>query len=122
MTRLTAILGALILPAGMAASEEASSPMAVVQEYCVTCHNDYTLTGGMSLESFDVDHPERNAGLAEEIIRKLRAGLMPPKEMPRPDDDEVLALVEALEHGIDRAADARREPGTRPSQRLNRAE
>ena len=120
--RTTAILGALILPASLAVAQEASLPMAVIQEYCITCHNDYTLTGGMSLESFDVDHPDQNAELAEDVIRKLRAGLMPPKEMPRPDDDEVLALVEALEHGIDRAADARREPGTRPSQRLNRAE
>ena len=123
MTRLTtAILAALILPASLVASEQPPTPMAVIQEYCVTCHNDYTLTGGMSLQSFDVGHPDRNAELAERMIRKLRAGLMPPKEMPRPDDDAVLALVEALEHGIDRAADARREPGTRPSQRLNRAE
>ncbi len=99
MSRLTtAILGALILPASLASSQEASSPMAVIQEYCVTCHNDYTLTGDMSLESFDVDHPDRNAELAEKVIRKLRAGLMPPMEMPRPEDDEALALVEALEH------------------------
>jgi hypothetical protein len=76
----------------------------------------------MSLDGFDVEHPEWSAELSEKMIRKLRTGMMPPAGMPRPEDEAALALVELLEHRIDKAADERRDPGSRPSQRLNRAE
>ena len=122
MSKLSpAILVALLLPISSRAFEE-SAANAVLQEYCVTCHNDVTRLGGMSLETFDAERPERSAELAEKMIRKLRTGMMPPAGMPRPEDDDALVLVESLEHGIDAYADGRREPGSRPSQRLNRAE
>ncbi|HSF16414.1 MAG TPA: DUF1592 domain-containing protein [Vicinamibacteria bacterium] len=105
-----------------ASEPQDTGPNAVIQQYCVTCHNDVTLLGGMSLEAFDAEHPERDAELTEKMIRKLRTAMMPPAGMPRPEEDAALALVETLERGIDAAAEARREPGTRPSQRLNRAE
>ena len=111
-----------LLVATSSRASEVSAAKAVVEEYCVTCHNDVTRLGGMSLEAFDPEHPERAAELAEKMIRKLRAGLMPPSGMPRPEDDAALALVESLEHGIDANAEGRLEPGSRPSQRLNRAE
>jgi len=119
-----AILVALLVPISSQASagSVANDPSEVVQEYCVTCHNDVTRLGGMSLETFDAERPERSAELAEKMIRKLRAGMMPPAGMPRPEDDAALVLVESLEHGIDANAEGRREPGSRPSQRLNRAE
>ena len=116
-----AVLIALLLPTGSLASED-SRASSVIQEYCVTCHNDVTRIGEMSLEAFDAEHPEKSAELAEKMIRKLRAGLMPPVGMPRPEDDAALALVESLEHGVDAYAEGRRDPGSRPSQRLNRAE
>ena len=119
-----AILVALLVPISSRASEEsaANAPNAIVEQYCVTCHNDVTRLGGMSLEAFDAEHPEGSAELAEKMIRKLRAGMMPPAGMPRPEDDDALNLVESLERGIDAYADAHLEPGSRPSQRLNRAE
>ena len=121
---IPAVLAALLVPMSSRASEKPAlgAPGEIVEEYCVTCHNDATLLGGMSLEAFDADHPEGSAELAEKMIRKLRAGMMPPAGMPRPEDDDALAFVESLERGIDAYAGARREPGTRPSQRLNRAE
>ena len=76
----------------------------------------------MSLDGFDPAHPEAAAELAEKMIRKLRAGMMPPTGLPQPEARETAALVEALEHRIDAAADARPAPGSRPSQRINRAE
>jgi hypothetical protein len=115
------LLIALLVPTGAHALEDAAAN-ALVQEYCVTCHNDTTRLGEMSLDRFDAGHPERAAELAEKMIRKLRAGLMPPAGMPRPEEDDALALVESLERGIDAYAEGRRDPGTRPSQRLNRAE
>ncbi len=116
-----AIPPGLLVPISSSASGE-SGANAVVSEYCVTCHNDVSLVGGMSLEAFDFEHPEASAELAEKLIKKLRAGMMPPAGMPRPEDAEALALAESLERRIDALADARRDPGSRPSQRLNRAE
>jgi hypothetical protein len=112
---------ALLLPVASQASENGTAD-ALVEEYCVTCHNDATRVGGMSLEAFDFEHPEKSAELAEKMIKKLRTGMMPPAGMPRPEDDAALALVESLEHRIDALADAQPRPGSRPSQRVNRAE
>ncbi len=121
---IPAILAAVLVPLLLAAEGPAAkaAPDEMIEEYCVTCHNDATLLGGMSLEAFDVEHPEGNAELAEKMIRKLRAGMMPPAGMPRPEDEAALDFVESLERGIDAYADAHLEPGSRPSQRLNRAE
>jgi hypothetical protein len=94
----------------------------IVQHYCVVCHNDMLLTGNMSLQKFDVANPVANAPLAEKMIQKLRAGMMPPPGAPRPGPDTLLSLVETLEHQIDANAAAHPNPGSRRFQRLNRAE
>ena len=93
---------------------------AVVRRFCVTCHNDTKKTGGLSLAAFDVAHAGGNAEVAEKMIRKLQAGLMPPPLVARPDAATHAALVSALETSVDAAA--RPNPGLRPFQRLNRAE
>ncbi|MSR07885.1 MAG: DUF1592 domain-containing protein, partial [Gemmatimonadetes bacterium] len=95
---------------------------AVVQKYCQVCHNDQLLTGNMSLQGFNVADPIARAPLAEKVIQKLRAGMMPPPGAPRPGADTLLALVETLERQIDRHAAANPNPGSRRFQRLNRAE
>ena len=117
---MIAVLALLSSSPGRA--QEAFSEREVLEEYCVTCHNDTARIGDMSLDGFDPAHPESDAELAEKMIRKLRAGMMPPTGLPRPEAAQTAALVEALEHRIDAAADATPAPGTRPSQRINRAE
>src|SRR5262245_31347254 len=57
---------------------------AVVQRYCVACHNDQLLTGNLSLQSFAVEAAAAGPADAEKMIAKLRAGMMPPPGMPRP--------------------------------------
>ena len=94
----------------------------VIEEFCVRCHNERRLLGNMSLEEFDATNAPADGELAERIIRKLRAGLMPPPGNSRPDDETLLALVESLEGQMDRAAAERPNPGRRTFQRLNRAE
>ncbi|MBI2402182.1 MAG: DUF1592 domain-containing protein [Gemmatimonadetes bacterium] len=86
------------------------------------CHNDQARLGNVSLAGFDVAHPERKPDVAEKMIRKLRAGMMPPPGVPRPGGDTLLALVETLERRIDQAAAANPDPGYRTFQRLNREE
>jgi hypothetical protein len=80
------------------------------------------LLGNLSLESFDVEAADRNAPVAEKVIRKLRAGMMPPPDVPRPDEEALNALVETLEATLDAAAVRSPNPGARPFQRLNRHE
>ncbi len=94
----------------------------VIEEYCVRCHNERRLLGNMSLEEYDAANAPANGELTEKMIRKLRAGLMPPPGNSRPDEETLLALVESLEGQMDRAAAASPNPGRRTFQRLNRAE
>jgi len=94
----------------------------VIQQYCVRCHNDVTLRGNLSLSEFDIAKAPQLAETAEKMIVKLRAGMMPLPGARRPSPDTLLTLVETLETLIDEAADEQRNPGTRPFQRLNRAE
>ncbi len=76
----------------------------------------------MSLDGFDVDAPEAAADLAEKMVRKLRAGMMPPAGVPRPDEAALDALVVQLETRLDENARSNPNPGRRTFQRLNRAE
>ena len=95
---------------------------AVVGEYCLTCHDDDHEKGGLSLETFDPARAELNAEIAEKMVHKLRAGMMPPTGADRPDAATLNAFVSALEARLDQAAAARPNPGRRTFQRLNRAE
>jgi hypothetical protein len=79
------------------------------------------MVGNLSLEHFDVTRAAGNAAVAEKMIRKLRAGMMPPPGTPRAED-KLLALVNTLEDQIDKAAARNPNPGGRTFQRLNRTE
>ena len=95
---------------------------AVVQQYCVVCHNDALLTGNLSLQHFAVEQAPEERETAEKMIRKLRAGMMPPPGIPRPSADTLLSLVQTLESSVDDAGRAAPNPGTRRFQRLSRPE
>ena len=94
----------------------------LVDRYCSSCHSDDLHRGGLSLESFDMAHPEKNPEVAEKIIRKLRAGMMPPPGRKRPTDDELNALVSNIENHVDAVANAHPYAGFTPLHRLNRLE
>jgi mono/diheme cytochrome c family protein len=100
----------------------AAEQNALVKQYCVTCHNDRAKAGQMSLASFDAAQAAEHLELSEKMIRKLRAGMMPPAGARRPDAAQLKALAMALETRVDRAALINPNPGSRPFQRLNRAE
>ena len=98
------------------------SPNDVIQGTCVRCHNDRRLSGNLSLVGFDIDEADQNAEIAERMIRKLRAGMMPPVGVRRPGGDTLQTVVEELERVIDSRVSRNPNPGTRTFQRLNRAE
>ncbi len=94
----------------------------LVKQYCIGCHNDKTRAGELTLAGFDAATVTDHADVAEKMIRKLRAGMMPPPAARRPDAAAIGAFVDALETRIDAAAVVAPNPGWRPFQRLNRAE
>jgi hypothetical protein len=95
---------------------------ALVKQYCVTCHNDRAKAGQLTLASFDAAKAADHVEVTEKMIRKLRAGMMPPAGARRPEAAQLTALLTSLETRIDRAASLNPNPGSRPFQRLNRAE
>jgi hypothetical protein len=99
-----------------------ASPQAVVTAYCVTCHSDRLHTSDLSLEHADFTDIATAAQTWEKVIRKVRAGMMPPAGMPRPDPQTLDAFATALETSIDRASAAAPQPGHATLHRLNRAE
>ena len=98
------------------------SPTEVIQNTCARCHNDRRLSGNLSLVGFDADAADQTPEIAERMIRKLRAEMMPPPGARRPGGDTLLTVVEALEDVLDRAAARNPNPGGRTFQRLNRPE
>jgi len=71
---------------------------------------------------FDATNAPRNGDVAEKMIAKLQAGMMPPPGKPRPTGDTLRALIQTLETQLDASAAAKPNPGGRSFQRLNRAE
>ena len=103
---------------------EASSPdaRALLDEYCVACHNARTRTAGLMLDRADVRQVAAGAETWEKVVRKLRSGAMPPPGRRRPDPQALDAFVTGLEAELDDDAAARPDPGRRPDHRLNRFE
>ena len=104
------------------APEAAPAAQAVVDRYCVTCHNPRTRAGGLALDALETADAGREPQTWEKVVRKVRTGMMPPSGAPRPDRATLDRLAAAVEETIDRAAAAAPNPGAPALHRLNRAE
>jgi len=112
------------------ASQRSASPQAapttthaaLVETYCVGCHNDRARTGGLSLQAADLKNVPSGAETWEKVIRKVRAGMMPPPGTKRPEPAALDGFAQFLETSLDRAAAASPRPGRPAMHRLNRAE
>jgi mono/diheme cytochrome c family protein len=95
----------------------------LVRTYCITCHNERLKTGGLALDTADLVHAGRRPDVWEKVVRKLRAGLMPPAGSPRPERALYDGLTTWLETELDAAAEGHPNPGAADAfHRLNRAE
>src|SRR5215207_2404481 len=92
-----------------ASAPDAAAQQALVQQYCITCHNESAKQGGLSLEKNSIATAGSNPELWEKVVRKLRAGVMPPPGVRRPPLAEYEGLRNWLEAEIDR--NAQRNPG-----------
>ena len=98
-------------------------PQALLNQYCVTCHNTKLKTGGLELDKLDLHHAGRRCGnLGEGGLASFGPGMMPPAGAPRPDRHALDALAGAVEDALDRAAAANPNPGRAPLHRMNRGE
>jgi mono/diheme cytochrome c family protein len=105
-----------------AASAAPAAPAAVLNTYCLSCHSDKGRIGGLSLEGSDLTNVAKGAETWEKVIRKVRAGMMPPPGMPRPDKATLDGFAAFFEGHLDRAAKAKPKPGRLAMHRLNRTE
>ena len=113
------------LPApAIAASADPSPlpPRKVLDQYCVGCHNQKLKTAAISVQALDPAHVDTDAATWERVLRKVKAGQMPPAGMPRPKEPVITAFDDWLEHELDRSAAAHPNPGRPTIHRLNRAE
>ena len=100
--------------------EPGATPRALLDQYCVACHNEKLKTAGLALDALDLTRIGDHAEIGEKIVRKLRAGMMPPTGMPRPEPAARETLIAWLEDELDRNAVTHLPP---PGlHRLNRAE
>src|SRR3954471_7972157 len=101
----------------------AAPPTEIVNEYCLSCHDEDHKKGGLALDAILGDPIARHPDVWEKVVRKLRARQMPPIGEDRPDETTYDATIASLETSIDRAAAAKPDPGrTATLRRLTRTE
>src|SRR5262245_48270909 len=105
-----------------AGSAGASPYRALLDQYCVTCHNQRSKTANVMFDTMDLANLSKDAKTWERAVRKLRGGMMPPPGARQPDRATVEAFTTWLEGSLDQAAVADPNPGFVPVHRLNRAE
>ncbi len=105
------------------AADSIQTQRALINRYCVSCHNDKSKTGGLALDQLDLSNIARHAEVWEKVARKLRGGVMPPPGRPRPDRAAYEGLLSWVETELDRAASLNPNPGRKQTfHRLNRVE
>jgi mono/diheme cytochrome c family protein len=95
---------------------------AVIDQYCVTCHNQRTKTAGLALDTLDLAKVANDAEIWEKAIMKLRGNLMPPPNARQAEPAAIQSLITWLETSLDRAAESSPNPGHVSLHRMNRAE
>src|SRR5687768_5430481 len=109
------------VPAAPAAAVAAHAGL--VEKSCVSCHNNKTKTGGLSLQGLDALPISAHADVWEKVLLKVRSGEMPPPNVrTRPEPQAAAAFASFLERTLDASAASNPNPGRAPVHRLNRAE
>jgi len=128
MRVLTRCGGILLLSSLLSSAQTAPAPIPAAAErklldqYCVTCHNQRLKTAGLTLDKLDPSNVAAQPESWEKVVRKLRAGMMPPSGLPRPAAADYAALTVSLENDLDRAAAAKPKLAHPSVHRMNRTE
>ena len=124
LLKTASVVGCALALAAVTVSEAAAQAPSrtLLDRYCVTCHNERLQTANLTLDAVDLARIGDHAEALEKVVRKLRAGQMPPEGRPRPAREEVETFVVALEAALDREAAGQLTPGRVASRRMNRVE
>lgn len=110
-------LGTLLSLSARLWSQETAPLLA---DYCLDCHNIEDWAGSLALDTLNYEQVAADAAVWEKVVRKLRAGMMPPAGEPRPSEAVLQVFVSSLENRLDRQLVT---PPEAPAlHRLNRAE
>ena len=123
--RAAGIIFVIALPMGEASGETAQTETEheqIIKRYCVGCHNDRLLTGGLALDSTDINAVGDDAEIWEKVAQKLRAQTMPPAGRPRPDHSTYTLLANYIEKSLDAEWASHPNTGRTTLHRLNRSE
>src|ERR1700681_1032123 len=113
----------LTLAVAVAAHAQSAVPdRAFLDQYCVGCHNEKAKIASLTLDKLDLGHVGNNAETWEKVVRKLKAGMMPPSGARRPDRATIDGFTAKLETALDRAVAAKPNPEATALHRLNRSE
>lgn len=95
---------------------------ALVDRYCVECHDPIENRGGLTLDDVDLSNVSQHARILERVVTKVRGSAMPPVGKPRPDPETYQGFAEWLEMRLDQNAEQNPNPGRPAPYRLNRTE
>src|SRR5262245_9860026 len=109
-------------PQQPAAAVNAPLDTALLNQYCITCHNQRAKTAGLMLDTLDYAHLDKDAATWEKVIRKIKTGMMPPSGIRRPERAVLDAFATEIEKRLDNLASRTPNPGTPALHRLNRTE
>ncbi len=104
MAAAGALIGAVLAPGSALAGTPhltVAAEQHLLDRYCRVCHNYDDYAGGVEFETFDPASAYQDPALVERMLRKLRAGMMPPVGKPRPDPRVVQAFATNLENDVD---------------------
>jgi cytochrome c553 len=119
---LTLILSAVVWSRSQEPATYETAVAPILRQTCSQCHNETTTSGGLNLkpldrkESFSTHRAEW-----ETVLRKLKAGEMPPPTMQKPAG--LASMVTTIERELDRLDQSvKPDPGRITARRLNRTE
>jgi Protein of unknown function (DUF1592)/Protein of unknown function (DUF1588)/Protein of unknown function (DUF1585)/Protein of unknown function (DUF1587)/Protein of unknown function (DUF1595) len=116
------LLTGTLLATGGNAQELGHAQWNTLQRYCTECHNTVDFSGGFAIDQLNRKDLQPDAALWENVVRKLRSGMMPPPGQDRPAPIEVTRVLSGLEAALDDAAARRPNPGAVVLHRMNRNE
>lgn len=100
---------------------QANTQWALIDEYCMGCHNLDDYSGGLAFDLMDHGAIAADAEIWEQVVRKLRGRMMPPPGQEKPQEQQIDAIVAWLEGNLDQGQ-AIEDPGNKLLHRLNRTE
>lgn len=89
----------------------AQPPPAVLEKYCIDCHDGDAKKGGVDLDAILGDDIAKHPNVWETVIKQLNAHHMPPAGKKRPDEAGYAETVKALVSELDAQAAKSPSPG-----------